>query len=82
VSLAIAAWQSTAAQATVSPVLPSYELYGWQTRDGTWNYSLVVSPSGANVSEETIFDPKFDLQGTGVLEARLAELPPAPTYIG
>ncbi|MGC2618872.1 MAG: hypothetical protein WA414_07500 [Acidobacteriaceae bacterium] len=76
ISLAIAAYQSIAAQATVPPVLPSYELYSWQAKDGAWNYSLIVSPSGASVSEETIFDRKFRVQGTGVLEAKLAKLIP------
>lgn len=82
ICLAIAAYQSIAAQATVPPVLPSYELYSWQAKDGAWNYSLIVSPSGASVSEETIFDRKSRVQGTGVLEAKLAKLIPVRTYIG
>jgi hypothetical protein len=76
ICLAMAACQSIAAQATVPPVLPGYELYSWQAKNGTWNYSLVVSPSGANVSEDQVFDPQFRLRGTGVLEAKLAELTP------
>ncbi len=56
-------------------VLPAYELYSWQQSDGTWNFSVLPSPSGIPLRSEQIVDSKRKLRGLDQLKASLSKLP-------
>src|SRR5437667_8861461 len=60
-----------------------YELYSWKQSNGRWNFSLLPSPSGVNVTAEEVFDKKFLLSGTKELKRKISDLPPRmPRFIG
>jgi hypothetical protein len=73
-----AASQSTA-DAGVSPM--SYELYSWQGSNGSWNFCVLASPSGVNISAEQVFNKKFLLSGVKELKRKISELPVGATII-
>jgi hypothetical protein len=49
-----------------------YELYSWPQSEGTWNFRLLPSPSGVNITVETIFDKKFRLTGVDRLKREIS----------
>jgi|HubBroStandDraft_1064217.scaffolds.fasta_scaffold452995_2 hypothetical protein len=55
-----------------------YELYSWQ-QNGGWGFSVVPSPSGANVSAEEVFNKKFLLAGVKDLKRKISGLPRGAT---
>lgn len=55
-----------------------YELYSWPGK-GDWSFSLVPSPSGANVSAEEVFNKKFVLGSVKELKRKISALPPGTT---
>jgi hypothetical protein len=57
----------------------TYELYSWQQDDGRWNFRLLASPSGPNVSSEQVFDKRFLLRGIKELKRKISELPVGAT---
>jgi hypothetical protein len=59
----------------------TYELYSWPQSNGIWNFRLLRSPSGVNISAETIFDKKFRLTGIPQLKRKISELPTGTTII-
>jgi len=56
-----------------------YELHSWQQSNGRWNFSLLPSPSGVNVTTDEVFDKKFLLSGTKELKRKISDLPPDAT---
>jgi len=56
-----------------------YELYSWQEPNGSWNFSIVPSPSGVNVSAQEVFDKKFVLRGVKDLKRKMSKLPEGAT---
>jgi hypothetical protein len=57
----------------------SYELYSWPQSKGIWNFCMLPSPSGVNISIESIFDTKVRLSGVGQLKGKISELPSGTT---
>lgn len=57
----------------------SYELYSWRELNGRWDFCLVASPSGVNVSAEQVFDKKLRLRGVPELKRKLSRLPVGAT---
>jgi hypothetical protein len=57
----------------------SYELYSWQESNGSWNFCVLASPSGVNVSAEQVFNKKFLLSGVKELKRKISELPVGAT---
>lgn len=56
-----------------------YELYSWQGADGSWNFSLLPSPSGVNIPAEAVFNKKFLLRGVNGLNREISKLPVGAT---
>ena len=52
-----------------------YELYSWPESRRIWNFCLLTSPSGVNISVEAIFNKKFRITGIDQLERKLSLLP-------
>jgi hypothetical protein len=57
----------------------NYELYSWQGSNGSWNFRVMVSPSGVNVSAEGVFDKKFVVKGVSQLKQKISGLPEGAT---
>jgi hypothetical protein len=56
-----------------------YELYSWQPPDGSWNFSLLPSPSGVNIPADAVFNKKFLLRGVKALNKEISKLPAGTT---
>lgn len=56
-----------------------YELYSWHGPNGSWNFSLVPSPSGVNIPAEAVFNKKFLLHGIKALNKEMSRLPAGTT---
>ena len=66
-------------QAARAPM--AYELYSWQKPAGTWNFCLVPSPSGVNVTAEQVFSGPCHIPSVGDLKRRISVLPERATVI-
>lgn len=64
-----------------SPIRPpmAYELYSWQAKNGGWNFSLLLSPSGVNIGASQVFNQKSILRGVSALNTRVSTLPAGAT---
>jgi hypothetical protein len=51
-----------------------YELYSWQQPKGDWNFCLLPSPSGVNISAEAVFSEKSRLRGLTELKRKASRL--------
>lgn len=56
-----------------------YELYSWHGPNGSWNFSVLPSPSGVNIPAEAVFNKKFLLRGVKELNKELSRLPAGAT---
>jgi len=52
-----------------------YELYSWQEAGGSWNFCMLPSPSGVNVTTKQVFSPQCRIAGLRNLKKRVSELP-------
>jgi hypothetical protein len=52
----------------------AYELYSWQETHGRWNFCVLPSPSGVNLSAEQVFNKKNLLNGVEELKHKLSTL--------
>lgn len=52
----------------------NYELYSWQASDGTWNFCVLPSPSGVNLSAAQVFNKKFLLSDVKELKRKISSL--------
>jgi hypothetical protein len=59
----------------------AYELYSWQKPAGAWNFCLVPSPSGVNVTAEQVFGGQCLIPSVGDLKRRISVLPELATVI-
>jgi hypothetical protein len=57
----------------------AYELYSWQGVDGGWNFCMLPSPSGVNVTAKQVFGSKRIIRGVSELRRRIATLSPETT---
>jgi len=59
----------------------AYELYSWQQSNGGWNFCVLTSPSGPNISAEQVFNKKFLLNGVKDLKRKISSLPVGATVL-
>jgi hypothetical protein len=73
--MAIASCASAQLSATVAQPPKTYELYSWRESNGSWTFSVVPSPSGANISAAQVRKRKFLLKTLNDLNLKIASLP-------
>jgi hypothetical protein len=56
-----------------------YELYSWQAPNASWNFSLLPSPSGVNITAEAVFNKKFLLRGVKGINKEISSVPAGAT---
>ncbi len=52
----------------------AYELYSWQESNGAWDFCVLPSPSGVNVSAEQVFSKKCQLRSVKELKGKISVL--------
>jgi hypothetical protein len=67
------------AQEPAKEVGALFELYSWQESNRAWDFCVLVSPSGVNISAKQVFDEKFRLRGIKPLKAQISRLPAGAT---
>jgi hypothetical protein len=58
-----------------------YELYSWPQSDRTWDFCLLLSPSGVNIPVEVIFNKQVRLTRVDELKRKISLLPTGTTIL-
>jgi hypothetical protein len=53
----------------------AYELYSWRGANGSWNFSLLASPSGVNLRADQVFNKKFLSRGVDGVNREISKVP-------